>query len=198
MAEYKVNETLEIIMSRRSTRVFNDRPVTEEQLAAIVEAGRYAPTGGNSQSVHFVVMINAEVREKLRVLVQNAFLHMELSDDMYSSLKNSIRLSREGNYVFDYHAPILIVVSNRRGYPNAIADSACALQNMMLEAESLGVGSCWINQLHWLDEDPDIRAYLEPLGISEDETICGALALGNYDTKQEVKPRTGMKVDYVR
>ncbi|MCD8242060.1 MAG: nitroreductase family protein [Lachnospiraceae bacterium] len=198
MAEYKVNETLEIIMSRRSTRVFNDRPVTEEQLAAIVEAGRYAPTGGNSQSVHFVVMINAEVREKLRVLVQNAFLHMELSNDMYSSLKNSIRLSREGNYVFDYHAPILIVVSNRRGYPNAIADSACALQNMMLEAESLGVGSCWINQLHWLDEDPDIRAYLEPLGISEDETICGALALGNYDTKQEVKPRTGMKVDYVR
>ncbi|MCC8139052.1 MAG: nitroreductase family protein [Lachnospiraceae bacterium] len=198
MAEYKVNETLGIIMNRRSTRKFNDHPVMEEQLAAIVEAGRYAPTGGNSQSVHFVVMINAEVREKLRVLVQNAFLHMELSDDMYNSLKNSIRLSREGNYVFDYHAPILIVVSNRRGYPNAIADSACALQNMMLEAESLGVGSCWINQLHWLDEDPDIRAYLEPLGIGEDETICGALALGNYDTKQEVKPRTGMKVDYVR
>ncbi|MCC8162048.1 MAG: nitroreductase family protein [Lachnospiraceae bacterium] len=198
MAEYKVNEVLGVIMNRRSTRKFNDHPVTEEQLAAIVEAGRYAPTGGNSQSVHFVVMINAEVREKLRVLVQNAFLHMELSDDMYSSLKNSIRLSREGNYAFDYHAPILIVVSNRRGYPNAIADSACALQNMMLEAESLGVGSCWINQLHWLDEDPDIRAYLEPLGIGEDETICGALALGNYDTKQEVKPRTGMKVDYVR
>ncbi|MCD8150746.1 MAG: nitroreductase family protein [Clostridiales bacterium] len=198
MAEYKVNETLEIIMNRRSTRRFNAHPVTEEQLAAIVEAGRYAPTGGNCQSVHFVVMINAEIREKLHILVQNAFLHMELSDDMYSSLKNSIRLSREGNYVFDYHAPILIVVSNRRGYPNAIADSACALQNMMLEAESLGVGSCWINQLHWLDEDPDICAYLEPLGIGEDETICGALALGNYDTKQEVKPRIGMKVDYVR
>ncbi len=198
MVEYKVNETLEIIMNRRSTRGFNDHPVTEEQLATIVEAGRYAPTGGNSQSVHFVVITNREIREKLRVLVQNAFLHMELSDDMYSSLKNSIRLSREGNYVFDYHAPILIVVSNRRGYPNAIADSACALQNMMLEAESLGVGSCWINQLHWLDEDSDIRAYLEPLGIGKDETICGALALGNYDTKQEVKLRTGMKVDYVR
>ncbi len=198
MTEYELNETLEIIMNRRSTRRFSAQPVTDTELAAIVEAGRYAPTGGNCQSVHFTVIINTEIRGKLRTLVQDAFAKMELTEDLYSSLKNSIRLSVKGNYAFDYHAPILIVVSNQKGYPNAIADSACALQNMMLEAESLGVGSCWINQLHWLDENPDIRAYLEPLGIGKDETICGALAVGNYDAKQAVKPRTGMRVDYIR
>ncbi len=142
--------------------------------------------------------MNAEIRKTLRGLVQEAFLQMELSDDQYASIQNSIRLSRRGNYAFDYHAPILVVVANRKGYPNAVADSACALQNMMLEAESLGVGSCWINQLHWLDENPSIREFLEPLGIKAEETICGALALGNYDEKQPVKPRTGMRVDYIR
>ncbi|MCD8398549.1 MAG: nitroreductase family protein [Lachnospiraceae bacterium] len=193
-----MNEMLQTIMERRSTRKYNDKPVTEEQLADILEAGRYAPTGGNCQTVHFVVITNEEIRENLRGLVQEAFLQMELSDDQYASIQNSIRLSRRGNYAFDYHAPILVVVANRKGYPNAVADSACALQNMMLEAESLGVGSCWINQLHWLDENPSIRKFLEPLGITADETICGALALGNYDEKQPVKPRTGMRVDFVR
>ncbi|MCD8054608.1 MAG: nitroreductase family protein [Lachnospiraceae bacterium] len=193
-----MNEMLQTIMNRRSTRKYNEMPVTEEQLSAIVEAGRFAPTGGNCQTIHFVVLMNPEIREKLRGLVQEAFAGMELSEDLYASLQNSIRRSKSGKYAFDYHAPILIVVANRRGYPNAMADSACALQNMMLEAESLGVGSCWINQLHWLDEEPSIRAFLEPLGIGAEETICGALALGNYDEKQSVKPRTGMKVDYVR
>ncbi|MCD7744911.1 MAG: nitroreductase family protein [Lachnospiraceae bacterium] len=82
---------------------------------------------------------------------------MEFSDDQYASIQNSIRLSRRGDYAFDYHAPILIVVANRKEYPNTVADSACALQNMMLEAESLGVGSCRINQLQWLDENQSIR-----------------------------------------
>jgi len=193
-----MNEMLQTIIERRSTRKYNDKPVTKEQLTDILEAGRYAPTGGNCQTVHFVVITNAEIRENLRGLVQEAFLQMELSDDQYVSIQNFIRLSRRGNYAFDYHAPILVVVANRKGYPNAVADSACALQNMMLEAESLGVGSCWINQLHWLDENQSIRKFLEPLGIAAEETICGALALGNYDEKQPVKPRTGMQVDYIR
>ncbi|MCD8241651.1 MAG: nitroreductase family protein [Lachnospiraceae bacterium] len=193
-----MNQMLQTIMERRSTRKYNEKPVSEEQLSDIVEAGRFAPTGGNSQTVHFVVITNAEIRKELRGLVKDAFARMELQEGQYASIQNAIRLSKRGTYAFDYHAPILIVVANRKGYPNAMADSACALQNMMLEAESLGVGSCWINQLHWLDENPTIREFLKPLGISGEETICGALALGNYDEKQAVKPRTGMKADYIR
>ncbi len=83
-------------MERHSIRKYNEKPVTEEQLTDILEAGRYAPTGGNCQTVHFVVLMNAEIREKLRELVQEAFLQMELSDDQYASIQNSIRLSRRG------------------------------------------------------------------------------------------------------
>jgi nitroreductase len=189
---------LELMQRRRSIRKYNYEEVTEEQLSLILEAGRWAPTGGNCQSVHFLVLINEKVRSELRSRVQSAFARMELRDDLYASIQNSIRASRLGTYAFDYKAPILVVVANRRGYPNAMADSACALQNMMLEATSLGVGSCWINQLHWLDENESIRNYLEPLGLGHEETICGALALGGYDVTPPEKPRTGMQVDYVR
>ena len=188
----------EIIMNRRSVRKFNDKPITDDELAAIVEAGRWAPTGGNCQTVHFLVITNKDVLATLRLRVKEAFSVMELSDDQYISIQNSIKLAKQGNYVYDYNAPVLVVVANRRGYPNAIADSACALQNMMLTAESMGIGSCWINQLHWLDENQHIREYLEPLGLGADETICGAVAFGNYDGTHARKPRMGMKVDYIK
>ena len=188
----------EIIKNRRSVRKFNDKPITDDELSAIVEAGRWAPTGGNCQTVHFLVITNKDVLATLRLRVKEAFSVMELSDDQYISIQNSIKLAKQGNYVYDYNAPVLVVVSNRRGYPNAIADSACALQNMMLTAESMGIGPCWINQLHRLDENQHIREYLEPLGLGSDETICGAVALGNYDGTHARKPRTGMKVDYIK
>lgn len=188
----------ETIKNRRSVRKFNDKPITDDEISAIVEAGRWAPTGGNCQTVHFLVITNKDVLSMLRLRVKEAFSVMELSDDQYISIQNSIKLAKQGNYVYDYNAPVLVMVSNRRGYPNAIADSACALQNMMLTAESMGIGSCWINQLHWLDENKLIRDYLEPLGLGSDETICGAVALGNYDGTQARKPRTGMKVDYIK
>lgn len=184
-------------MSRVSVRRFNETPVSDDSLDDIVNAGRWAPTGGNCQSVHFTVITNGEVLAKLRELVFDAFASMELAEGMYQSMVSSITRSKMGKYVYDYSAPVLIVVSNRKDYPNAMADCACALQNMMLEATSLGVGSCWINQLHWLEENREIREYLATIGISADETICGSVALGNYDEAPKPKKRTGMKVDYI-
>ena len=74
------------------------------------------------------------------------------------------------------------MTANRKDYGNAMADSACALENMMIAANALDLGSCWINQLHWLDEDTRVRGYLEGQGLAEDETVTGGLILGyGYD-----------------
>ncbi len=192
-----MNVITNVMKSRRSIRKFEGVP-TESQLTEIVEAGRWAPTGGNCQTIHFLAITNAEALAKLRTLVEAAFAAMEFSEDQYLSIQNSIKLSQVGGYVYDYNAPVLVVVANKKGYPNAMADSACALQNMMLAAESMDIGSCWINQLHWLDEEPSVKQYLLELGIAEDETICGAVALGKYGVKPAEKPREGNIVDWVR
>ena len=59
-----------------------------------------------------------------------------------------------------------------------MADCALALGNIFLAAQSLGLGSCYINQLHWLRYDPDIRAYLLEMGIPKEHTICSSAAIG--------------------
>lgn len=175
-------DMLQFIKSRRSTRRFAEKPLEEEKLQMILDAACHAPSGGNNQSWHFLVIQDKALLDELRDLAEKAFAAMTYDETTYSSLVNSIRLSKKGGYVFHYDAPVLIVVANRKGYGNALVDSACALENMMLMANALDLGSCWINQLHWLDEDPTIRACLEARGLSPDETICGALSVGYADT----------------
>ena len=178
-----MNEVLEVIRRRRSVRKFSEEKLPVEVLEAIIEAGRQAPCGGNNRTTHFLVIQDETVRERLRCLAVQEFGRMEADENTYKSLKNAIEKAKKGGYVYDYHAPVLIVTANRKGYGNAMADCACALENMMLAAASLDVGSCWINQLHWLDENPAVRAELEKLGLSPDETVCGAVALGYPETR---------------
>lgn len=67
--------------------------------------------------------------------------------------------------MFHYNAPVFIAVANKKGYGNAMADSACALENMMIAANALDIGSCWINQLHWLDENERVREFMMSHGL---------------------------------
>ena len=166
------------ILTRRSTRRFDNKIPDQELIQKVVNAGRYAPSGANSQTSHFIVITNKEVLKEIAELVQEEFAKMEISEDMYVSLKGSINASKKGDYVFHYNAPVLIVTANKKGYGNAIADSSCALENMMIAANAFDLGSCWINQLHWLDDNERIRAFLEGYGLKKDETITGGLALG--------------------
>lgn len=193
---------IEAIKTRRSTRKFKARPVEMEKLQQIVEAGRFGPTGGNAQGNHFFVISNATALMMLKDMVQTAFAKMELRDDLYKSLKNSIMLSQKGNYSFSYNAPVLIVVANKKDYGNNMADVACAVENMMLAANELDLGSCYINQLKWLNEDPSIRGYLGTLGLKDDERVYASVAIGYADTElglpnRTEAPRIGNEVVFV-
>lgn len=174
--------TFENIMTRRSTRKYLDQPVSQELLEKIIEIGRYAPSGGNSQSNHFLVIQNKQIIDHLVKMVEKAFSQMEITENMYRSLQNSINLSKKGGYVFCYNAPVLIIVANKKDYGNNQADCALAIENMMLEANELDLGSCYINQLKWLNEDQEILSYLQSLGMKEDERVYGSLIVGYPDT----------------
>lgn len=174
--------TFENIMTRRSTRKYLDKEVSQELLEKIIETGRYAPSGGNNQSNHFLIIQNKQIIDHLVKLVENAFSKMEITENMYESLKNSINLSKKGGYVFCYNAPVLIVVANKKDYGNNLADCAIAIENMMLEANELDLGSCYINQLRWLNEDQEIISYLQSLGMKDDERVYGSLIIGYPDT----------------
>lgn len=171
------NEMLDCIRGRRSTRRFQERQIEAEQLETLLEAAIWAPSGGNSQSWLFTAIQNGDVLLKLNGLVREGFQRWTPDDDYPGKLGAKAAAQKE-NYNFFHRAPTLIIASNRPNYENAMADCALALENLFLAAHSLGLGSCYINQLHWLRNDPGVRDYLFELGIPREHTICSSAAVG--------------------
>ena len=192
----------EAIVTRRSTRAFKKESVPDELLRQIIEAGRMAPSGSNSQKNHFLVITDRELLNKLTVMVQDSFASQEVTEGMYVSLANAITRAKAQTLIFHYNAPCLIVLANDRNYGNNMADCACALENMMIMANELDLGSCWINQLRWLNEDEGLLALFGKLGMKENERIYGALAIGYPATEDGLPirkplPRKGNEVTWI-
>ena len=190
------------IATLHSTRKFKEEPVPQEVLDKVIEAGRQAPSGKQKNQSRFIVIRKKEVLQELIALVQQEFAKMEVTPENDDNFGGAIRAAKKGGYVFMYNAPVLIVVANKRDYGNKYADVSCAMQNMMLAANALDLGSCWINQLRWLQDNPVLRAYLQKLGMAEDEEVCASLSIGYPDTPdglpgRRVMPVTGNPVVYI-
>ena len=179
----------EAIITRRSTRKYKPDAVAPKKLQKVIEAGRYAPSGGNNQTNHFLVIQKEEILNKITSLAETAFAKMETDENTYPSLRNSILASKKGGYVFSYRAPVLIIVANRKDYGNNIADSVAAVENMMIAANALDLGSCYINQLYWLNEEPSLLSYLREFGLKENERVYASMVLGYAATEDGLPNR---------
>lgn len=71
-------EILECIKTRRSHRKFSDQIVEDKKIEKIIEAGRYAPSGNNNQTCHFIVITNKEVLMKLKILCKKNLVKWKL------------------------------------------------------------------------------------------------------------------------
>lgn len=165
-----MNEVLKTIKSRRSVRAYTEQQVSDVDLKDILEAATYAPSGMNFQAWHFTAIRNKEVLEQLNEKIKGAFTK---SDDPHMQERG-----KSQTYCCYYHAPVLVIVSNNPTRWWAGMDCACALQNIFLASKSLGIGSCWINQLGQTCDDPDVRALLTSLGVPANHKVYGCAALG--------------------
>ena len=168
-------ELLNLILERRSCRSYRPEPLDRPTLAAIVEAGRYAPSAMNQQKCHFYVITDRELLHQISAAV-------------------SANLKRFANTDCTYGAPALILVTNRRDNSCALQDAACAMENMFLAAHSMGIGSVWINQLQGICDEPSVRQVLTSLGIPENHVVYGLAALGYADDVKAEKERIGKVV----
>lgn len=141
---------IEMIKTRRSCRNYTDQKVKEEDLQKVVECGLLAPSGMNTQGIEFCVITNEEILSQMKELMGRDFF---------------------------YSAPALIVVYGNADDRYVAYDGSCAMSQMYLAAHSLGLGSCWINQLKNVIDDPKFEALFKELGLNN-RVIVGALALG--------------------
>lgn len=182
------NEVLDCIRSRRSTRRFQEQQIKDDELETLLEAATWAPSGGNNQSWLFTAVQNKETIIKINELVREGFKTWVPDDDYPGKLGAKAAAEKKDSHFF-YHAPTLIIASNKPNYENAMADCSLALENLFLAANSLGLGSCYINQLHWLRNDNNLREFLFELGIPKEHTICSAAVVGYIDKESIVPPR---------
>ncbi|MDR1874085.1 MAG: nitroreductase family protein [Synergistaceae bacterium] len=171
------NAVIDVIRARRSIRDFQDRQIEREQLLMLLEAAICAPSGSNSQSWLFTAIQNKEALQRLNQLVKEGFQRWTPDDD-YPPKQTIGERAKNANFNFYHHAPALIIASNRANYENAMADCSLALENIFLTAQSLGLGSCYINQLRWLRDDGPLRDCLFELGIPKEHVICSSAAVG--------------------
>lgn len=130
------NETLKVIKQRRSIRAFKNEQVKEEELQAVLEAGLYAPNAGD-QAWHFTVVLNKELLDRLNHTAKEAAKQL--------GIEHLKRLGNNEEFNCLYGAPVLVIVSgDEQSFVPLEADCAAAAQNLLLAAESIGLGSCWI------------------------------------------------------
>ena len=88
-----MTEALEAIFTRRSTRRMKPDLPPRELIERVIEAGRAAPSGSNSQTTHMIVITDRRALDELAAIVQEAFAAMEVGPDAYVSLRNSVSAS---------------------------------------------------------------------------------------------------------
>lgn len=172
-----MNEVMNAILSRRSTRKFTDEPIPKDVMTDIVNAALHAPSGKGQQTWQFTVITNKDIINRLTEAIGK-------------------ELDRAG---YDMYRPTAVIMpSNLRDGIWSKEDNACALENIFLAAHSYGIGSVWINQMQNICDRPAIRAILDELGVPADHVVFGMAALGYPDPDAPVRPmkRVG-KVVYV-
>ena len=156
---------LDLIKHRKSVRHFLDRPVEREKIMMCLEAARLAPSACNSQPWKFIVVDDRQLKNKLcdaafgGIYSMNSFCKMAPVIVVVISEKSKF-LARIGGMF--------------RGTNYYLIDIGIAGEHFVLQAEDLGLGTCWIG---WFSE----QAVKSILNIPQDKKIDILIALGYYD-----------------
>jgi len=112
---------IDTLLSRRSIRRFEDKEIPGDVLDKILEAGRQSPSAANRQPYHFIVLTDAEIKKKLSGGLFNRFIQNSQATIVGCANTGAILTGKW-----------------------SIVDTTIALQNMVIAAWALGIGSCWI------------------------------------------------------
>ncbi len=172
----------ETIEKRRSIRSFKDDNIKDSVIEEIIDCGRLAPSAKNRQPWYFVVVRNPEkekIVRKMEEWVENASIKKyEAYIGHKSSVLASSRVIRE--------APVIILVFYKKEdhwlEGDCLSIGAC-IENMILRATSLGIGSLWIRDTNCIKNDIAQLIGLENLELNS------TIALGYANENPIVRPR---------
>ncbi len=151
-------DILDVISSRKSIRRYKPDPIPDELLFRVLEAGRWAPTGENDQPWIFIVVTDPERKKKIGELGRietGAFCTAEYGmgrlQARFAGIEDLEKRDRVMRMMYSgetsqisTNAPVIIVVAGTVNALNTPYDLCAAIENMLLEAHSLGLGGVWV------------------------------------------------------
>jgi F420 biosynthesis protein FbiB-like protein len=179
--------TLDVIAARRSIRRFKDTPIPDDALQAILTAATQAPSGKNRQPWRFVVVQGDQRVEMVRIMRQGIAEMKAQGHDTGSALGSAHIMEQ---------APVTVFVLNPEGLHPWLTRSieqmfidliniqsiGAAIQNMLLAALDLGLGSLWIGDIHYAYEE--LRDWL-----GTESQLIAAVSFGYPDESPPARPR---------
>jgi FMN reductase [NAD(P)H] len=155
------------IAERKSARAYLDKPVLPDDLAKIVEAGRWAPNAGPFQ---ISVILNKGLRERINDRTLDAMVH---SGNEFLQQRASLP-----GYQPIYGAPVLILLSGPTDSPYSAVNASLAAENMLLEATGLGLGSCYLVSPTFALNGGSNRDLAQEAGIPDGYVVQCAVIVG--------------------
>lgn len=168
-----MNDTLCTLKNRCSTKKYISKPVPDEILDKILEAGLYAPTGLNNQKVVMVAVTDKETRDTLSQM--NAQILGTKADPFYN-------------------APCVIVVLSDPERNTWVEDGSLVMGNLMNAATALDVGNCWIHRAREMFDSPEGKTLLKKWGLPETYRGIGNCILGYPDGAPVRKARQDNRI----
>ena len=176
------NAVIESIMARRSIRKYKDQSVEREKLQQIAVCGVNAPNGMNQQTWEVRIVDSKAAIDSVTAVFTAANPEMVSRDENF---KNMFR-----------NAPAVIAIAVPEG--DSCINAGLMAENMILSAESLGLGTCCLGgPVAFLKTNPDAAWFLEGLKFSEGYELCLMIAVGYPDETPEAKPRDLGKIQFV-
>lgn len=166
---------LEQIQIRRSIRKYLDKPVDDDKIIQLLESARLAPSGSNTQPWHFIVVRSEITRQKLAEVSHNqkwmksAPVFIVCVADIRARIKDNVEISLDEN-------------NPSQELKLIIRDTSIAIEHIVLEAENIGLNTCWVA---WFTQE-EIRPILN---IPSDKYVICILTLGYADGFPEARPR---------
>lgn len=175
-------DVLEAIKTRRTVRFFKPKPLSDEQIRTILDAGRLAPSGKNRQPWEFIVIKNKETRQKICELFLQYFCNFCESLPENDPLRVRVQSKLNSIRRFYRNAPIFIAILGNRTIETYMQDVSAAIENMTLAAWGLSIGTAWLYML------PE-RETCHLLGIPKKFKLIVCMPFGHPEEAPSPPPR---------
>ncbi len=181
----------QLIKSRRSVRKYLNKKIEKEKLSKLIDNARYAPTGGNSQQVQWLVFNSNEVVQKYAAAtIEFMKAIVKSGHPMAEKYNLSVMIERWENGIDGIFrkAPAVIIAHAPKEYGLATVDGTIAMSYLDIAAESLNLGCCWAG--FFMIAATQSPAILKMLNLPEGNICTGALMIGYTKNKYErIPPR---------